>query len=66
MKQIGILVLSVLALSLCTTNVPAATQMVDVVHLKNGSVTIYTMDSDKVRSRLLMICVQMLTSLRIL
>lgn len=38
MKQIGILVLSVLVLSLCTTNVPAETQMVDVVHLKNGSV----------------------------
>ena len=38
MKQIGILVLSVLVLSLCTTNVPAETQMVDVVHLKNGNV----------------------------
>ena len=29
MKQIGILVLSVLVLSLCTTNVPAETQMVE-------------------------------------
>ena len=38
MKQIGILVLSVLVLSLCTNNVPAETQMVEVVHLKNGSV----------------------------
>ena len=38
MKQIGILVLSVLVLSLCATNVPAETQMVDVIHLKNGSV----------------------------
>ena len=38
MKQIGILVLSVLVLLLFTTNAPAKTKMVDVVHLKNGSV----------------------------
>ena len=39
MQKTVILVLSVLVLLLFPTNTPAKTKMVDVVHLKNGSVT---------------------------
>ena len=38
MKQIGILVLGVLILFMFTASVPAKAKIIDVVHLKNGSV----------------------------